>query len=649
MNAREAAPWLLLGVVVLGVVVWTWTWPDHPLIPDEAFAKAMTDHVATNGTPFAPEPIQDYRNGAFAVDRYGASYLDHRIQRPATSVGEAYEQGLVGPKAGRAFTLALGTLAIAYLGLRVAGPWGGAFAGVLYATHPATLYFHQSYFSNSGGVAYFLASVALLVAARGRPWLARASVLVGGIAVVFRAEYGAAFAVLALVAWILLDDAASLVAYYSTLALVLLVLWNASVLLPGLTNQQLFKHDLPLVGVFTNPGALVEILLGPYNPAVPPNWGTFAQNARDYFPYFFPLASGLALVGLFLPARDKRATWAYVPLAAQALVQGVTTLPSMDGFDFSNASWLESSIVRYFLPAYALTTLLAGVALAGLVERLPARVGRVRALPLAAVGVAFLVASANVAGAWEAEHGVAWANERRAWFDAIDAAAAGFGPNAVFFGLTPAKVIVSRPVMDPANVGWDAQYTTFVALDLLAKGHRVFALEPWYWYDGGHDFETLLLSSGHAYWTDTGVQVNCACGEFARFYELHPTNATLGNVVRFAPGLRDAPEGLALANSALFAYPERSFHVRTGLGNPRPVVVDLHVLDRANGTYEAGYWNLPLDDPRNAHPLAAWTSNGTGAARFMSFQVPAGEIVNGAYYVRGPDGLVVTSMGVGEG
>ncbi|HEX2022583.1 MAG TPA: hypothetical protein VHH36_07705, partial [Candidatus Thermoplasmatota archaeon] len=216
---------------------------------------------------------------------------------------------------------------------------------------------------------------------------------------------------------------------------------------------------------------------------------------------------------------------------------------------------------------------------------------------------------------------------------------------AVFVGKTPGKVIFSRPVMNPENSGWDPEYATFVATDLLSRGHRVFALEPWYWNDHGRSFETMLQTGGRTYWTDTGVVVLCGCGEFARFYELHRTNATLAGVARVEPGsFEEAPDGLRTAAQRALFYPERALHIRMGLAQTGGVRVTVAYEDGPPASYELGFWNLPLDQPKNRHAVHAFATSGTGETREATFLVPAGEVANGALYVEGPPGLVVRAL-----
>ena len=665
MSLRERArraplPVALLALAFVLVGAWTWTWPDHPLIPDEAIAKAMADSVAEHGTPFAREPFDDYRPGTFATDRYGRHYADHAIAQPPTPIASAYEQGLLGPKAGRLVTLALGTFALAYLAHRIAGPWAGFFGGLLYLVHPATLYFHQSYFSNPGGAAWFLVSLALLEGARRRWWLAPLSLAASGVCLAFRVEYGLGYLAVVPLAALVLRDRRALLAYYGTLVVGFLALWNLSALLPGLTLEKLFRQAIPLDRLLADPlGALRDVLHGTFRDVTDDarfDWATFLQNANDYFPYFFPITAILAVAGLFARARDPAATWTYAPLALHALLQGYAILPNLGGRDYSGVSWLESSVARYFLAAYAATALLAGVALGTWAQRLqesregaraPAR--RRGATAAAAVAVGAMLVGASVAGAMQADHGVAWANERRAWFDDIDAAAAALGEDAVFVGKTPGKVIFSRPLMNPENVRWNWSYVSFVAQDLLAKGYRVHALEPWYWSDHGYSMERMLISGGHAYWTDTGVVVPCGCGEFARFYELHATNATLDGVARLERGaFRETPGGLLTTGDASVFYPHRLLHLEMGLAKTRGVLVDVRYHDADNGTHEAGFWNLPLDEPKNRHPLVTWQGTGTGANKTVTFRIPPEQVANGGLYVAG-DPLLVRALVVREG
>jgi hypothetical protein len=244
---------------------------------------------------------------------------------------------------------------------------------------------------------------------------------------------------------------------------------------------------------------------------------------------------------------------------------------------------------------------------------------------------------------------VAWANERRAWFDDVDAAAAAFGEKAVFVGKTPAKVIFSRPTTNPENNRWNATYATYVATDLMQKGYRVFSLEPWYWNDHGANMEAIHLQGGRTYWTDTGVVVPCACGEFARFYELHATNATLKGVARLeAGGFTDAPEGLLTGEGPAFFYPERAVHTTLGKAKVRSATVKIHYRDIGNGTHEAGFWNLPLEAEKNRHPLLTWTGTGTGANKTATFHLPPTQVINGGLYLSG-DPLLVRGLEVAAG
>jgi hypothetical protein len=204
--------------------------------------------------------------------------------------------------------------------------------------------------------------------------------------------------------------------------------------------------------------------------------------------------------------------------------------------------------------------------------------------------------------------------------------------------------------MNPENTGWDADYATFVATDLIQRGHRVFALEPWYWNDHGESIERLLQADDHTYWTDTERVVDCTCGEFARFYELHATNATLVQVARLgSDSFRETQDGLQTNADRAFFFPERALHIRMGLGQSAGVVLNLTFLDGPSGAvYEAGYWNLPLENAKNRHPLSTWTLNGTGEARSILVRIPMDEIMNGGFYIEGPPGLVLPRIEVTE-
>ncbi len=644
---KAPLPILLLAVAYVAVAAWSATWPDHPLFPDEAIAKRMADSVAERGTPYVREPFDSYRDGLFAPDPYSIAFEDHALRRPPTSIATAYEQGLLGPKVGRAITLAIGVTALAFLGTRLGGPWAGLFAGVLYMLHAGVLAYHQSYFANSGGTSWFLAAIALLDASRDRDHLARLSVVAAGIAVLYRPELALGLAILVPLAGVLLIGRSRVVAYYSTVVLVLLALWVVTAWAPGLADRRVFSETLPVRDLVEHPvetyRAVIEQSWVSRGGARDPSWATFAKNTNHYFPYFFPLASFLGTVGLFVRVRRPESAWIYLPLGAQTLLQAWAVLPVVDRTYWSNVSWIESALVRYFLVAHALTALLGGVALGAIADALPRLAPlRPRVSVLGCAAIALLVAAASVSTAWSAERGVAWANERRAWFDAIEAQALALGPEAVFVGNAPSKVVFGRPVINPP----DPEYATFVALDLMGRGHRVFAFEPWYWTDEGTN-ERTFQSGGRTYWTDTGVQVNCTCGEFARFYELHPTNATLVNVARLEHGqLADDRAGLRTVAPIVVFHPERRLLIDLGHPDSTGARIRLTFLDEGTAGYEAGSWNMPIEKARNRMPRLHWQNGGTGEPRLVEFRIEAGEIMNGAFYVSGPPGLLLNKIEV---
>lgn len=630
---------LALAVGYAGVVAWTSTWPVAPLIPDEAIAKAMADAVAATGSPLPREPFTEYPSGAFVVESYGAEYDDHRLARPPVSVAIAYEQGLVPPLVGRALTLGVGLVALAFLAWRLDGPLAALLAGGIYLAHPAVLYFSQSYFANSGGLSWFLAALALLEASRDRAWLAALAVAAAAVALVYRVEYGVALLAIAVLGPLAgpLRGGRQALAFYSLVAA------------GGAALVWLAKDAVPSTVVFGDPIDVRQAVLHPIealrqridaymiNSPGALEWGdvAFANNTRDYFLWFFPLTTSLALVGVFARPHEPRAAWVYGPLGIQCLVAGLAILPTLVNYDYSNKSWLESSITRYFLPLYCTSALLAASAVAA-VARAAGRV-RADAAPIVAGALVVLLAGTGVVQALDADHGVRWANERRAWFVAIEDAADGFGENAVFVGVQPSKVIFSRPVLSPANLRYDDAALAKIVRNLTERGFVVYALDPWFHDDArGYDVAKAALADRNLYWTDTGVVVDCACGERARFWRLGITSATLARVERLDPeDWREAPEGLESVGAprSLF-WTTRAAQSRLESGDGPAVRVRIEVLDdEAGRDLAAGWLNVPVDVRENLHVGVRWTGEGTGAWKELTFLIPRGTVVNGPLFL----------------
>lgn len=630
-----------LAVVFAGIAAWSWSWPDSPLIPDEAIGKVMTDSVAEGGTPFAREPFTEYPNGAFVVESYRDSYTNHTLERPPVSVATAYEQGLFGAKLGRAITLGVGFTALAFLAWRLDGPTTAFLAGVLYVSHPAVLYFHQSYFANPGGTAWLLAFLALLEASRERAWLGPAAVAAAGVTLVYRIELGIALLVAGLLAPFLgpLRSPRSLLAFYVPLALALAAFWIAVERFP---SYVLLADSVDVRDAILHPvTAIRDRMDGFLQRQVVEDYGdlAFKQNVSDYFLWFFPLVTSLALVGLAVKPRHGRASWFLAPLALQSVVMAYAILPALVNFDFWEVSWLESSIVRYFLPLYAVTAVLAALALSAALRATPKRFPR--AAPVAAVALAGLLVATNVVQAIEADHGVRWANERRAWFTDISREAEALGERAVFIGVQPSKIVFERPVLSPQNVGFNDGVIAKIAVNLTARGYAVYALDPWFYADGGlpgkppHSVAHSVLVSSHAYWTDTNVTVPCACGESAHFWRMRTTNATLAGVERLAVGaFEESSSGLRSSDARALFWSDRAILDQMAGGRAPKTIVRVEYLDDANGTlHKAGYVNVPVSVRANEHVLGTWRTTGSGEWRIVTFEIPARAIVNGPLFV----------------
>lgn len=645
----EAGALVFLAVAFVVVVAWTSTWPVAPLIPDEAIAKTMADSMRARGTPLPREPFEDYPNGAFVVERYGGNYRDHEMVEPPVSIAIGIEQGLLPPQIGRAITLGVGLVALAYLAWRMEGPYAAVLAGSIYLTHPAILYFHQSYFANSGGAAWFLATLALLEAGRERAAFAALAVISLAITLVYRIEYGVGFLAVLLLAPSVgpLRRARSFVVFFALVILggVLLV-WGAGSVIPA---NVLFADGADIRQATLHPFEAVRARLNEYlhrDEVV--KWGqeAFAGHTRDYFLWFFPLTLALALVGIFTRPRRTASTWVFAPIAIQSLVAGIAVLPVLVNFDFSNRSWLESSVVRYFLPLYATAALLASLPLARAVEVLTG--GSSRRAFVATGALVGCIAIAGIVQAIEAEHGVKWANERRQWFNDIERAAEAFGENAVFVGVQPSKVIFSRPVLSPANLGYDGASLAQITRNLTERGYEVYGLDPWFHSDAGpYDVARAALGDGHFYWVATGVTIECACGESAHFWKLEATNATLVNVERLdSRAWTETSVGLVSAKAPrAFFWPVRDLHTALGGGAAPPLRVGIEVLDEVSGRpFAAGYVNVPTEIRENIHVGTQWTGTGSGDWVGISFDIPAGAVVNGPFFVS--DGWMIRVLKV---
>lgn len=590
--------WVLVILTVL-VGAWSWTWPDSPLTPDEGMGKAMVDAVATQGDPWGREPILGYEDGFFGVEYYGA-YRNNTIVYPSVGVAVAYEQGLLGVKAGRMLTLIVGVAAVAYMGGRINGPWAAAFGGMLYLSSPATLFFHGSYFANSGGAAYFLASIALLDACRRHWWLVLFSVLAIGVSAMFRPEYAVGYA-LALGVCAFpgpVRNWRALLTLAASLAGAWWALWKIPDWMPGISTRLLASEGIDLREALLHPIQTTMARFSTYGEGTN-TFGTpeFIENANEYFVWFFPLVGLLALAGLLLRPRGPTGTWVYIPLAGMSGVMAYFVMDGMRDLDFANLFWLESSAVRYFLEMYAFLALLAGVALGAIPwSRLDkVSVPHLPPLPhLVPTFLAVLLVSSSLVQAVEAEHGIEWANARRAWYDEIEAASKTLGDAPVLVGITPSKFVFETPVLGPHRP-YDVRRSVDIATDLIAKNHSVYGVEPWFWNDQGFNVAGSMLTGGHTYWTNTSVMVPCVpCDEFVLFYELHRTNASLQNVEQMGRGhFEDAPEGLRSVENRSFFWPERSVHISLGLGDTdNGVAVTLEVLNDHNGTHTAGYLSL---------------------------------------------------------
>ena len=369
-------------------------------------------------------------------------------------------------------------------------------------------------------------------------------------------------------------------------------------------------------------GSVLERALGIWNttqshtdPARP------AQTAESYLFGFVPFLAAAGLVYVARPSGRASPAWVLLPLMAQGLLVWLSTA-GVRHYG-TGCACLDASQPRYFMPIYVSLAILAALALRDALDRVRPRLARGGL----AVALAALVVVPAVAHAHEGEQGIGWLRERKEWHEGFDEAVSRLPADAVVAGNYLSKVADSRPVLVPSRTN---NFPRLVA-NVTYAGHPVYVSALWIGPAGdeGWRYGRQLVASNRHY------LMKADAGDF---FEVRPTNATVGNVYDLHRGdWEDLPDRSALnatAERARFRIVERP-NASLPLEGPMRVPGRLLVTwwdDVPGRVVRVGYGDVEANATVD---LAA--SPGTGRGRWVTTEVPLprGTPIEGELYVTG--------------